>query len=71
MTQLATAAFGFVAALAWNEAVKAAIDKFIAPGSGLRSKIYYAIVATIIAVVVTYFLGKATQEESEKEEKKN
>jgi len=71
MTQLATAAFGFVAALAWNEAVKAAIDKFIEPGGGLRSKIYYAIVVTVIAVVVTYFLGKATQEESEKEEKKN
>lgn len=71
MTQLATAAFGFVAALAWNEAVKGVIDKFIAPGSGLRSKIYYAVAVTIIAVVVTYFLGKATQEESEKEEKKN
>lgn len=71
MTQLATAAFGFVAALAWNEAVKGAIDKFIAPGSGLRSKIYYAIVVTVIAVVITYFLGKATQEESEKEDKKN
>ena len=71
MTQLATAAFGFVAALAWNEAVKGAIDKFIEPGNGLRSKVYYAVVVTIIAVVVTYFLGKATQEESEKEEKKN
>ncbi|AKM82012.1 TPA: hypothetical protein DD449_02845 [Candidatus Berkelbacteria bacterium] len=71
MTQLATAAFGFVAALAWNTAIQALIDKFIEPGNGVRSKIYYALVVTVVAVIVTYFLGKATQEETEKEEKKN
>lgn len=69
MTQLATAAFGFVAALAWNTAVQALIEKFIAPGNGVRSKVYYAFVVTVVAVVVTYFLGKATQEHVEKEEK--
>lgn len=71
MTQLATAAFGFVAALAWNNAIQGLLDKFIEPGSGLRSKVYYAIIVTAVAVVVTYFLGKATQEQTEKEEAKS
>lgn len=69
MTQLATAGFGFVAALAWNEAVKALIDKFVEPGSGVRSKLYYAFVVTVVAVVVTYYLGKTSQDAKTDEEK--
>ena len=69
MTNLATAGFGFVAALAWNNAIQGLIEHFIEPGSGLRSKIYYAIIVTILAVLVTYYLGKLTQKEVEKEEK--
>lgn len=71
MTQLATAGFGFVAALAWNEAVKSLIDKFVEPGSGVRSKLYYAFIVTVIAVVVTYYLGKITQGAKSEEEKEN
>lgn len=67
MTQLATAAFGFVAALAWNNAIQALIDRFIEPGSNLRSKIYYAIIVTIVAVIVTYYLGRLNQKQSNKE----
>ena len=70
MTQLWVAAFGLVSALAWNEAVKALIDKFIEPGSGVKSKVYYAILVTIVTVIVTYVLGKSTQEAKEKEEDK-
>lgn len=70
MTQLATAALGFVAALAWNDAVKGLINRFIHEGDGLASKIYYAVIVTAIAVGVTYYLGKETQEQSEKEIKK-
>lgn len=69
MTGLATAGFGVVAALAWNETIKSFIDHFIEPGSGFRSKLFYAIIVTTLAVVVTYFLGKSTQEAKEKEEK--
>lgn len=70
MTQFVTAAFAFVAALAWNDTIKNLINRFIAPGSGLKSQIIYAVIVTILAVLVTYFLGKATQEAREEEEKK-
>lgn len=67
MTQFVTAAFAFVAALAWNSAIQAIINKFIEPGSGIKSQLIYAIIVTIIAVFITYYLGKITQKESEKE----
>ncbi len=67
MSQLATAAFGFVAALAWNDAIKSLIDKFVSEGSGLRSKFYYAIIATVLAVVISYYLGRLTQAQTNKE----
>lgn len=69
MTQLATAGFGLVAALAWNEAIKDFIDHFIKTGSGFISKLIYAIIVTLLAVLITYFLGKSTQEAKEEEEK--
>ena len=78
MVQLATAGFGLVAALAWNEAIKNLIDRFVPTGSGLLSRLIYALIVTLIAVFVTYYLGKAAQRTSveeekakEKEEKKN
>lgn len=70
ITQFVTAAFAFVAALAWNNAIQGIINHFIAPGSGLKSMIYYAIIVTILAVFVTYYLGKITQQAKEEEEKK-
>jgi len=70
ITQFITAAFAFAAALAWNNAIQGLINRFIASGSGLRSMIYYAIIVTVLAVVVTYFLGKLTQEAKEEEEKR-
>jgi len=58
-----TAAFGFVAALAWNEAVKAAINRYIEPGSGLKSQFIYAIFVTVLAVFVSYYLSRAASDE--------
>lgn len=69
MTQFVTAAFAFVAALAWNNAIQGLINRFIAPGSGLRSMIYYAIIVTVLAVAATYILGKLTQDAKEEEQK--
>ena len=69
MTQLATAGFGLVAALAWNEAIRDLIDRFISSGSGLISRFIYAIIITFLAVLITYLLGKGTQEAKEEEEK--
>ena len=73
---LMTSAFGLVAALAWNETVKGAIDRYISPGNGLRSKFYYAFVVTLLAIFVSYELGKMVarfkidKEESENQEEK-
>lgn len=69
MIQLSTAGFGLVAALAWNEVIKEFIDRFISSGSGFVSRLIYAVLVTLIAVWVTYILGKMIQEESKDEEK--
>lgn len=71
MVQLATAGFGVVAALAWNETIKKFIDKFIAPGSGFISSLIYAIMVTLLAVLVAYYLGRLTQEAHQEESTKD
>lgn len=57
MISLATSGFGVVVALAWNEVIKKAVADFIDPilgkNSGLISLSIYAVVMTILAVVVT------------------
>ena len=62
MLSLATSGFGLVAALAWNELVKATIDSYIKPylpeGSKILSNLLYALVVTSLAVLVTLQLTK-------------
>jgi len=71
MIQLATAGFGLAAALAWNTAIQGIISRLLpGEGAGLLSQIIYAIIVTVIAVLVTYSLGKMLQEEEEVEAKK-
>jgi len=55
VSQLMTAAFGLVAALAWNEAIKEAIVSLEIQAYGVW---VYPIVVTIIAVVMAVWLGK-------------
>ena len=69
MTQLATAGFGLVAALAWNSFIQNLIQRFIEPGSGLKSELIYAIIVTGLAVLVTYILGHMAQKASDENEK--
>ena len=67
-----TAAFGMVAALAWNEAIKAMIAEFIESENGsIIALVVYAVVVTIIAVIATVMIArsisklkKASEEES-------
>ena len=58
LVSLATSGFGLVAALAWNQAIQDFVNKFIAPGSGVLSKFLYAILVTLLAVLVTYQLSR-------------
>lgn len=58
---LSTSAFGLVAALAWNETIQSFVKQFITPkipGSGLISQLIYALLVTILAVLITYQLSK-------------
>ena len=57
MFDLSLAAFGLVAALAWNEAIQDLFKKYIPEGSTLTARFVYAIVVTLIAVLVTMQLG--------------
>lgn len=61
MLTLATSGFGLVAALAWNEAIQALVKEFIeprVPGSGLLSKVIYAVLITGLAVFITFQLSR-------------
>lgn len=61
MLTLATSGFGLVAALAWNETIQEFVKAFIEPkipGSGLISKFLYAVLITLLAVLITYQLSR-------------
>ena len=55
---LVTTAFGLVAGLAWNDAIQKLIDSVMGAGDALTGLFIYAIVVTIIAVVVTILLAR-------------
>jgi len=65
MTALATSGFGLVAALAWNNVIKEAVEIYIKPiigeSSGLISLLIYAILITALAVGVTLQLSHLEQ----------
>ena len=59
MITLASASLGLVAALAWNEAIKATITRILGEGDGLVGLYIYAVLATILAVIVLLSLARA------------
>ncbi len=59
MITLASAALGLVAALAWNEAIKATIQRVLGEADDLTGLYIYAIAATLLAVVVLLLLARA------------
>ncbi|OGZ64165.1 MAG: hypothetical protein A3A98_04260 [Candidatus Staskawiczbacteria bacterium RIFCSPLOWO2_01_FULL_40_39] len=60
------AAFGLVAGLAWNEAIKALISLiFPTPGNDVIIKFIYAVVVTVVIVVITVYLLKLTEKKEE------
>lgn len=65
-----SSAFVLIAALAWNEAIKELITQYLPAGSGLISKIIYAVLVTILAVIVTMRLSKLGEKINPKEESK-
>ena len=56
---LITAAFGLVAALAWNDAIKAIFKEIFGTADAIGPMLIYAIVVTIAAVVLTIIVARA------------
>ena len=57
MITLASASLGLVAALAWNEAIKATIKSMLGDADGLSGLYVYAIAATVLSIVVLSLLA--------------
>ena len=56
---LVTAAFGLVAALAWNDAIKLLFKELFGTQDQVGPMIVYAIFITIIAVILTIVVARA------------
>ena len=67
--KLITSGFGLVAALAWNEVIKETVNTYIKPvvggASGLISLVIYALIVTVLAVLITYNLSLLTSKDKE------
>ncbi len=59
ISTLATAGFGLVAALAWNDAIKKLFSEiFPKPGGNILALFIYAVVITVVVVIITVYLGR-------------
>ncbi len=56
---LVTTAFAFIAGLAWNQAILAIITYFLGNPNSIAANLAYAIIVTIIAVLVTVWIARA------------
>ncbi len=61
LAALITAAFGLIAALAWNGAIQAIFKQVFGDASSLTAMLVYAVVVTIIAIIATILIGKAAE----------
>ncbi len=71
---LMTAAFGFVAALAWNEAISTLMVQWLGEGDDqVLGLLIYAVIVTIVAVIAIVLIsrvyGKIKAKEEAKEKK--
>ncbi|HKW78516.1 MAG TPA: DUF5654 family protein [Candidatus Limnocylindria bacterium] len=57
MISLASAAFGVVAALAWNAFITEAVKQVLPASAGLIGLLVYAVVVTVLAVFVIVWLA--------------
>ena len=56
---LLTAAFGLVAALAWNGAIRAVFARVFGDADNLVGMLLYAVIVTVVAVVVTIIIARS------------
>jgi uncharacterized membrane protein YidH (DUF202 family) len=65
LAALITVAFGLVAALAWNGAIRAIFEEVFGTTENIWAMLVYAIVVTIVAVFATIWIAKATKKAKE------
>ena len=58
---LITAAFGLIAALAWNGAIRAIFEAVFGTADNITAMLIYAVVVTIIAVLVTIWIARSVK----------
>ncbi len=56
---LVTTAFAFIAGLAWNQAILAIMTAVLGSPNSITANLIYAILITIIAVLVTVWIARA------------
>lgn len=61
ITTLLTAGFGLVAALAWNDAIQSFFKLIPVKNTEVGAKFIYAILVTIIIVLVVYYANRAQE----------
>jgi hypothetical protein len=61
MIALATVAFGLLAAGAWNKFIADLIGIFLKPGSGVWAELIYALIVTVVAIIVIQALAKLAE----------
>lgn len=61
MIALASAAFGVVAALAWNAFITELVKAYLPEQAGLVGLFVYAVVVTIVAVLVLMWLARLAE----------
>jgi hypothetical protein len=64
MIALATVAFGLIAAGAWNKFISDVIALFLKPGNGVLAELIYAILVTILAIVVVQALARLAEKQA-------
>ncbi len=68
ISALLAAAFGLIAALAWNGAIQELFTLIFGDQSALVAMFVYAIVVTIIAVIVVILIGRAAAKAKREDE---
>lgn len=66
LVELITAAFGLVAALAWDTAIQALFTMIFPEAGDLIAKFLYAVVVTVLVVFVTIRLGRLAERTKER-----
>ncbi|MGC8486082.1 MAG: DUF5654 family protein [Candidatus Baltobacteraceae bacterium] len=64
MLSLATVAFGLLAAGAWNKFIADLVGRFLKNGSGLWAELLYAVIVTVLAIIVIGHLNKLAEKEA-------